>query len=44
MVETYLKYSMGDLEPLSETLKRNSDPSSTRQLTEAVRQVLTQVE
>ena len=35
---------MGDLEPLSEILKGNSDPNSSRQLIEAARQVLMQVE
>ena len=35
---------MGDLEPLSKILKGNSDPSSTRQLSDAARQVLTQAE
>lgn len=42
MVETYLKLLMADLEPLSEILKGNSDPSSPRHLTDAARQVLAQ--
>ena len=35
---------MGDLEPLSEILKGNNDPSSTRHLTDTARQALVQVE
>ena len=35
---------MGDHETLSEILKGNSDLNSTRQLTKAARQVLSQVE
>ena len=35
---------MGDLEPLNKILKGSRDLSSTRQLTEAARQVLIQVD
>lgn len=40
----YLKLFMEDLNPLSEILKGNSDLSSPRYLTDAVRQALAQVE
>ena len=35
---------MRGLDPLSKILKWNSDPNSTRQLTEAAKQALTQLE
>ena len=44
MAETLFKIFYGRLEPLSEILKGSSCLNSTRQLTEAARQVLMQVE
>ena len=40
----YLRFPTGDLEPLSEILKGDSDPNSSRQLSEAARQTLSQIE
>ena len=43
VLRPYLKCPVGDFESLSKILKGSSDPNSSRQLTEAARQVLTQV-
>ena len=40
----YLRFPTGDLEPLNEIFKGNSDPNSSRQLSEAARQTLSQIE
>ena len=40
----YLKYPMGDLEPLSKILKGNNNPNSSRQFTEDARQIPTRAE
>ena len=40
----YLRFPTGDLEPLNEILKGDSDPNSSRQLSEAARQTLSQIE
>ena len=41
---SYFRYPTGDLKPLSEILKGDRDPNSSRELSEATRQVLSQIE
>ena len=40
----YSRFATRDLEPLSEILKGDSDPNSSRQLSEAARETISQIE